>query len=297
MTDKITSQVEELMEFIYSTPGANLQEFESTTSAPAPAVVADADAASAAVTTHASPPDEHSSMPPASDGGVEHGGDGGCTAVALTKIGVWPSAAEAAADLDKQIPTLHQKFQRERGTCEESEAGIRGEQWHEEAIKNAIVSRGWHIRSIVIHPTKSDAVSLRSELKNNLYLVFGVTNNRWYKKGNPRPQPLKYPDYPANAPSISTEGWHHTVAIVDGKMHDHDVSEPLSSLWLRDDNQPDRDKGFLRSIRKVWRIYRCSRPGSGCRGKCALKRPRDEEQEEQLMTDIEAPLAQTKRLS
>ena len=112
------------------------------------------------------------------------------------------------------------------------------------------------------------------------YLVFGVTNNRWCKrvKNKIKPQPLKYPEFPADAPSTSTEGWHHTVATHDGQLYDHDTTMPLTSehpLWLRDDNQPDRDKGWLRSIRKVWRISKCTRPDTGCRGECARKRPRE----------------------
>jgi len=216
-------------------------------------------------------------MPPASDEAVEHGGDSGCTAVALTTLGVWSSVAAAAAALDAQIAPLHQKWLRERGPCEESEAGIRGEQWHEEAISNAIKAADWHVRALVIHPTKADAVSLQSELARGRYLVFGVTNNRWYKrvKGKPKPQKLKYPGWPADAPRHSTAGWHHAVAVKDGQLRDHDATEPLASLWLRSDNQPDRDKGWLRSIRKVWQIYPCTRPGSGCRGKCAHKRARE----------------------
>jgi hypothetical protein len=237
----------------------------------APASVPPTDAASAAVAMPEASP-EHSSMPPASDEAATHGGDGGCTAVALTALGVWPSSAAAVAALDAQIAPLHQKWLNERGPCEESEAGIRGEQWHEEAISNAIraAPAGWHVRVLDIHPTHKGVVSLRSELAHDRCLIFGVTNNRWCKrvKGKDKWQPLKYPDEPANGPSISTAGWHHTIAAIDGKLRDHDAIEPLASLWLRDDNQPDRDKGWLRLIRKVWRIYPCTRPGAGCRGEC-----------------------------
>mgnify|MGYP007125161324 CR=1 FL=1 len=221
-------------------------------------------------------------MPPASGEAVEHGGDGGCTAVALAAVGVWPSVAEAAAALNAEIAPLHQKWTRERGPCDESEAGIRGEQWHEEAIKNAIIAKGWHVTKLVLHPTKADAVSLKAELASGgSYLVFGVTNNVWrmrFKGGKVTRQPLKYPDEPADGPSRSTDGWHHTVAIVGGQLHDHAVAMRLTSehpLWLRNDNQPDRERGWLRSIRKVWRLSPCNRPGGGCRGECARKRYRE----------------------
>ena len=48
----------------------------------------------------------------------------------------------------------------ERGFGEESEAGIRGQQWHEEVIKNAIVKKktvgtNWHISKLIIHPDRT----------------------------------------------------------------------------------------------------------------------------------------------
>jgi len=206
--------------------------------------------------------------------GEDHGGDGGCTAVALVNIGVWPNLGAAVAALDAQIPILHAKFVRERGGCDESEAGIRGEQWHTEAIANAVKAAGWHIRTVTIHPTHPEKVSLKQELKHGSFLTIGVTNNRWVKVvGLKERLQLKYPDYPANAPAISTDGWVHSIAIVDGRVRDFHLNEPLSSLWLQGDNQPNRNKGYMRSIRKVWRVFKCTQPGTGCKGKCCISPP------------------------
>ena len=82
------------------------------------------------------------------------GGDGGCTARALTAIGVFPSMSAAVRGLDAEITPLHQKLYRERGECDESEAGIRGEQWHQEAVKRAVVDAGWHFKTLPINPTQ-----------------------------------------------------------------------------------------------------------------------------------------------
>ena len=49
------------------------------------------------------------------------------TTAALATLGVWPSVAEAVAALNDEIAPLHKKWERERGLCEESEAGIHGE--------------------------------------------------------------------------------------------------------------------------------------------------------------------------
>jgi site-specific DNA-methyltransferase (adenine-specific) len=91
-----------------------------------------------------------SSLPPALSAeevaqgdSMEHGGDGGCTASAMVEIGVWSSKEAAVADLDAQIAPMHQELQRRWGeACKEDEAGIHGEQWHEEAIKRAVVAQG-----------------------------------------------------------------------------------------------------------------------------------------------------------
>lgn len=221
---------------------------------------------------------------PLNDGSVDvptddeleiHGGNGGCTAVACVSIGVWPSFPEAVEALDAQIAPLHAKFEEERWACDESEAGICGEQWHEEAIKRALLDAGWHVRKMPIQSTRVGAVNLEAELADgSCYLAFGVTNNRWARRtrsGRPKMQPLKYPGFAPNAPGISSVGWHHTVAIIDGKLRDHHVVEPLSSLWLRPTNRPDRYLGYMRTIRKVWRVYKCEAVASfapRCKGEC-----------------------------
>ena len=211
-------------------------------------------------------------MPPALQRGA-HGGDGGCTAAALVALGVWSTLAAAIAALDARIAPLHEKFLKTRGSCDESEAGVRGMQWHLEAMHAAIKAPGWHVEKLDIHPT---------------HLVIGVTNNRWaIKKPNARLewQSLKYPGYAANAPSVSSEAWHHTIAIDDGNLHDFSLAAErrakgkveatvASAMWLRDDdNQPDRNKGLMRTIRKVWRLSKCiASVGAGCRGQCKRKR-------------------------
>ena len=210
-------------------------------------------------------PTEHSSMPQACGGSPVNGngGNGGCTAVALAKLGIFSSTTAATEALDAEIAPLHRKWLKLRGPCEDSEAGIRGEQWHDEAISNAIkTSKRWYVKRLRFDKQNPNAVSLKAVFKQRgrRFLVFGVTNNEWSKRSNGkiRAQPLKYPDCSADAPKISIDGWHHTVAICDGKLHDHTVKMALTAehpLWIRDaDNQPNRDLGWLRSIRKVWEI-------------------------------------------
>ena len=160
------------------------------------------------------PPGPRSLAPPLSAeevalGDSNDGGDvGGCTAEALVRIGVWPGKEAAIAGLDAQIQSMTEELQRRRGgPLEEAEAGVPGEQWHEEAIKRAVVERGWHFQKVKIDSTNAKAVDLRQVLMSGSYLVICVTNNRWYKGAKAR---IKYPDYPADAPATSaTVHCHH----------------------------------------------------------------------------------------
>ena len=220
---------------------------------------------------------ELSSVPPASDNEVAHGGDGGCAAVALVALGVWLTLAEAIAALDAQIAPLHQKFVSiQKFVCAESEAGIPGEQWHEEAICEAVKAAGWHVHKLHIHPTHAKKVSLATELARGKYLFFGKTNNRWaIKRRNGRPEfHLKYDGHAVDAPTDPEQNWHHTVAVINGQMLDFKSKFSVKeAMWLRDDNQPDPAKGYMRTTRKVWRLSKCiASAGKPCRGQCKRKR-------------------------
>ena len=96
-------------------------------------------------------------------------------------------------------------------------------------------------------------------------------NNEWAKKkgkGKGFVWQRKYPDEPKDAPAKDETGWHHSIAVVDGKVRDWDATEPVSSLWLRKkDNRPDWNKGYMRSIRKVYVTQKC-KGGLGCTGQC-----------------------------
>ena len=213
---------------------------------------------------------------------TEHGGDGGCSAHALARLEVYPSAQAAAAALDSTIAPLHEKFCKERGDCAESEAGVRGEQWHPEAVRMAVVDAGWHMKSLSIDKQTTASVQLSAQLLYGTYLLTGVTNNQWTRAPLPRkrlatkkarsasagPQALKYPTYAADAPRHHPSAWLHTVPVINGSVHDHGLDSHVRDLWIGSDNKPDRDRGYFRSIRKVYRVWKCTAPGSGCKGGC-----------------------------
>ena len=214
-----------------------------------------------------------SQPPAASQDGETTGGDGGCTAAALANIGVFASKGAAAKALDAQIKPLHAKFVRERGECDESDAGIRGEQWHLEAICEAVKTAGWHFKTVPIHSGQAKCVDLRDTLKDGLYLIIGVVNARFEKH---RKMVWLHKGYPANAPHDNPDEWIHSIAVTDGSVQDFTRKESLAALWLQANNQPKPEKGYMRTIRKVWRVYKCVHPGTGCKGDCAASRKRSD---------------------
>ena len=199
--------------------------------------------------------------PPESDA---TGGDGGCTASALFNIGVFATYEDAVVSLDAQIPPLSAKFTRERG-YEKHAAGVPGIQWHAEAIASAVKAAGWHFRSVPIDPKQNNRVDLRATLKSDSYIVIGVTNNQWYKG---QKKQKKHADYSVTAPATVPNEWVHTIGVIDGKIRDWGKTEPLSYLWLANNNQPNPKKGYMRTIRKVYRVYKCANPGGCCKGEC-----------------------------
>ena len=220
-------------------------------------------APSSSNTTHSQPID------PADTANHENttGGDGGCTAVALHNLGIFPSVLSAVLALDAQIPPLRIAFLAQGHGY--NAAGIPGEQWHESVIMQAIWDTGWHAHSVAIDPTNPPCVELKSLLKTDSYLIIGKTNNAWSKcvKGKKKRQPLKYPTEDEDAPATEP-GWVHSIVVKDGSLYDFDANFPISCLWLDGNNQPDPYHGYMRTIRKVWRVYKCADGKPGCKGKC-----------------------------
>ena len=224
----------------------------------------------------ASPADnvqEQRGVPPAATQTPMHGGDGGCTAMALVKLGVWTSLDAATKALDAEIGRLHGELVRTQGGCIEGEAGILGERWHVKAVKNALKRIGWHVSKVHIDPTHPERVQLREVLKQGRYVAIGVINSRrWSELACSKEvvmQPPGYSNEPIGDLTSSPERSMRTIAIVDGKLRDYGVTEPICSLSLQDDNQPDPEKGYMHSLYSVWRVSEYIEPNtSSKRARC-----------------------------
>ena len=221
------------------------------------------------VANHAAP------LPAAIEDAANHGGDGGCTAKALHIVGVFESVAAATQALDAKIDTVHASLQSQRGPCNRSDVGIPGEQWHAEVVKAAVTDAGWHFHT---QPFKRDTVKgrdvdLKQVFREGSFLLIGVTNNAWMSG---KKRKWTYAGHTADEPHENPTAWLHSIAVVNSRFHEETVSGsgdtttesyPLSSLWLQDNNQPDPRTGYMRTIRRVWRLRKCTAPpGSNCKG-------------------------------
>ena len=169
--------------------------------------------------------------------------------MALTKIKVWSSKSAAVAALDAQIPVLHAKW----SDKDESEAGMRGDYWHMEAVTAAVINARWHMRKVTTLGATGS------------YLVIGVTNNVWTQNG--KTFLTKYPEYPADAPHTDPTPWVHSIAVIDGVIHDFTLRTSARYLWLDENGQPDPARGYMRTIRRIYRLTKCT-GGHDCKGAC-----------------------------
>ena len=180
---------------------------------------------------------------------------------------------DAKQALNNKIPYQKQQWHKGRIANNSPEtkralpsAGVSNEEWHSQTIQRAVINNGFHFKLVSIDRVQSLCVDLKEEFKSGSYFVVGLTNNHWCNGNNKKH--IKFPDWPKDGPAIDASHWYHAIAIKNGMVHDHKTKTKISSLWLKDTNQPDRNKGYMRSIHRVWRVYRCNQHGTGCKGGC-----------------------------
>ena len=201
-------------------------------------------------------------------------GEGGCSARALKSLNVFKTVKLAKDALNIQIAAVEEDFwNRRKNNIGEPKnnlpsAGITDEEWHVETIKRTICSQGFHFKRLESNTGHINCVDLNKQFKKGSYFVIGTSNNQWYNE-NGKKQPLKFPDYAADHPGKKARLWVHAIAIKNGIVFDPPTTTTLGSLWIKpENNMPGRDKGIMRMFHKVWRVYKCTKQNTNCRGKC-----------------------------
>ena len=206
-------------------------------------------------------------------GSYEPGGKGGANSAVLANTvygGSIRSIPAATKGLNGQIDAKNGRH------------GFKDKQYAESTFKAAVVAKGFEIEELDdISETNTGFLKTELNRHGGMFIVGGVINNEWYLKNLRSGKPCQWEDpnylnkflnHPNAregddvAPGIddSTQpsfgsgadtGWHHLIAISNGNLLDFDKKYSVNeAMWLGDDNQPDPTKGYMRTIRKVWRI-------------------------------------------
>jgi len=181
-------------------------------------------------------------------------GSGGCVAVALQKLLKFTSQKQAALALD-EMREEHRKAVR---PDQDNEAflGIPSQTWHIEIVKKVVVEEGYDFRD---QKKKAKAILKAQKAgETATYLVDGVVNDHYTRPFDSKiikPYCEDATDY--GTPRTHPHHWAHTVAVKTEGYKAYVFQDrwmPLSVLWLDEDGRPDKEKGLMYEIRKVYRV-------------------------------------------
>jgi hypothetical protein len=184
-------------------------------------------------------------------------GNGGCTAHALFKLGVFATVGQAKVALNaagEQI--LAKRREEERGDYERLRVYKADDYWLHEVIKVAVVKAGYDFH-------KLDLVqdSLAEEVRKGAVLIDGIQNQHWMKgtvsdETNPHCSwHTNAPDYTGLGPEAAPGRWRHSIAVKKGRvLEQRDDEFSARWLWMGEGNRPNPERGYMRRILKAYTV-------------------------------------------
>eukprot|EP01047_Picozoa_sp_COSAG01_P061298 COSAG01_NODE_7636_length_3119_cov_1.363907_1_plen_640_part_00 len=191
---------------------------------------------------------------PLSDESKNRVGNGGCSAFGLYQLGLFRSTEDAKCKLNYFGEKQLQKLRDENGgSYERKRVYVKNDSWSSEVIKRTVVAEGFDFEKLQLN---SDDVCLKRELKRGKYLLDGVQN-----QDHTRHQGSVYTNVPGYSPGPAEAPmhWRHAIPIIDGKVYEQNADVfSIQYLWLKDDNRPNINKGYMREVLKVYKITKKS---------------------------------------
>ena len=170
-------------------------------------------------------------------------GGGGCTAIALTKLGVFETKQLAMDSLNANIDVVKDKM---RTDDDPNYYGVPDDCWHYKVVSQTLIGAGYDIRKLELDLSKLSKVNLRSKLNNGSYLVSGILNDYYVRKDKGQDVDCYDDTGDMTTPASNEAGWRHSIAVRDGQILEKDFN--MSTDWL------DYSKGYMYKILKVYEI-------------------------------------------
>ena len=192
---------------------------------------------------------------------------GGCDARALHHLGVFPSEAAAVASLDLNIPYIH-ALPTFRDHPEDA-VGVRGDQWCHDILCKTVTGAGWHFFKLNKIYGKNELKELDLEnilkSKHGRFFVDGYLNGRGYLRGKRRELiTVKDP--------LGLNAFRHSTAVVEGSILDHGAfvrgGKMPTAMFHLHGGKIDRMRGYFYRFARIYKLFKCTRPGESCKGSC-----------------------------
>lgn len=184
-------------------------------------------------------------------------------AVALSKLGVFPTKQDAIERLDQErdqwttLPPCHPQTVRF--------LGVRSVSWHPQIVQRAVVKAGWHLfacsgrnliciadEGLIVRLPDSSVVEIDIHSPNrSLHLIiYGRVNPR-YLRGTTWTDSFD-PDDSDDTPATRPDNWVHATAIKNGKLQP-EYGLPIALKWLHvTDGGVDSINGYFHAIDTIY---------------------------------------------
>jgi hypothetical protein len=184
-------------------------------------------------------------------------GAGGCTAYAGAKL-TGLTKSEFVTMLDNEMDTAYACINSSRKhPCPKQWIGVKGKSWHPEVVRLALQN---NFASYTFKVTKIKRGMFKKDKK---YLVIGYLNRSCIGPLHPNGGNV-YGEVGDDVTPYNRVEYRHSILVEGGKFHCQGIAAlgasfengtwPIEYLWLNKKGQPNRKKGYMEEITKVYEV-------------------------------------------